>query len=148
MSSSYRTGRALLSLPRAGPSRLSAPSAVLGKSSQRALSSHASTHQGICTCYSTHSSRSISSSRWSAPHAARNLQSRRTLVTSSKLRYPAAASSTANATATEKELPQLTETDKKRLRQLRNVGISAHIDRCVTHADSLQRVQQIIECTN
>lgn len=54
--------------------------------------------------------------------------SARSLYTSSRLRYPAQASATEAAAANASNLPALTETDSTRLRRIRNVGISAHID--------------------
>lgn len=87
------------------------------------------THQGICTCSSTSNRLITTSTRWSGIAPSGIAQSRRSIVSSARSRYPAAASTTAAATGTEKELPKLTDNDKKRLKQLRNVGISAHIDR-------------------
>lgn len=131
MSTSYRAGRALLSLPRAGPSTLSQSAASKSSRSRRGLhiassrstSSPAAAVAVSCTCSSL-------SSRWSASR----LSSRRSLVTSARLAYPATAAETASASKTpaDKSLPSLTENDKKRLSKLRNVGISAHIDRCAS----------------
>lgn len=57
-------------------------------------------------------------------------RSSRQFSTSPATRYPADAATAEAAKASDKSLPQLTSDDKSRLYKLRNVGISAHIDRC------------------
>ena len=54
----------------------------------------------------------------------------RSLHTSSSAHATVASTSSSTSSAV-RDLPILTEPDKQRLRKIRNVGISAHIDRCV-----------------
>lgn len=127
MSLCHRAGRsAILAAPRAGPSRLSwTPE----KSLRRALSlwntQGYKSEQPQCTCNGT-SSIHIAPFK-STTHRPITLQ--RTFATSSRFAYPAAAGATDAAESSEKALPTLTEEDQQRLYKLRNIGISAHIDR-------------------
>lgn len=110
---SARPARTLLSAA-AGPSTSKSPVA-------RSLTTIAAAPS--CTCASSRSrtGRAVVSSIVLSPSA-------RSLHASSRLRYPAQASATEAAAANASNLPALTETDSTRLRRIRNVGISAHID--------------------
>ena len=57
-------------------------------------------------------------------------RARRSFSSLSQRSYPAAAAASDAAATTQKDIPILTSLDRERLNRLRNVGISAHIDRC------------------
>ena len=110
----YMSTTAVLVLPRLGSSSSSSllskrlPSTAIHTQSRKFANVRAATP---CTCFQLPSF------------------SKRLFSACTTRRYPAAVALEETAAILQQDLPTLTGSDKERLKRLRNVGISAHIDR-------------------